>query len=152
VTTALNERSRSGTIVEGLGLLKTLVDRTSEGEQRTLAEEMYSAWSARLDKELALNATYPLSTEIRLAFQEMRESLGDIPQEALIDWIDLVGQNVLLMTDVLPVAVTAPREEARPCGPANERFADPGAFRFSFAGIAERPLEGNNQSALALAA
>ena len=96
--------SRSGAIVQGLQLLEALTGRASLGDQQAVAREVFASWEARLNQELALNATYPLPVAVGAALAELRASLDDIPQDSIVEWIDMVGQNVLVMSTVQAVA------------------------------------------------
>jgi len=110
--------TRGEALAKAQTLLKTLVDGIKPADMPRYATQVLDAWAARLRAEGELGSFYPVPKDVSAALEEISSSLGQIGPDALIDWIDLIGQTVLGMVEIQSVIREVPTV-VRACGPAN---------------------------------
>jgi hypothetical protein len=100
--------TRGEALARAQTLLHDLVQGIPSSERPRYSDQVLEAWAARLRAESVLAPFYPVPVDVSVALAEIAESIPQIRPEALIDWIDLIGQSVLRMVDVQSVVREVP--------------------------------------------
>jgi hypothetical protein len=116
--------SRGEVLAQARQLLESLVREIPPAHRPEFTEEVLASWDARFRAASEVVPAYLLPDDVRESFREIADSLDRVLPETVIEWIDLIGQNVLAMVDIQPVAVVSAASSKRTCGPSNDRVAN----------------------------